>query len=306
MALDIKKLSVTELQTAIESGSRVLIFPYCISVGIMSFRRHSGPRLVGERESAFAASLPWLAITLIAGWWGIPWGIFWSLESVFFCVTGGRDITNEFVTQDDAVERDSFHRGKESDIIDPISNQVLDSQKNLLNRAKTTDDGQRLELQRENRRDELAELIAEIWTGPDSSGKQCEITASKVHIDMASPPFDTLDLSQLITRFIEQDAESIHRASNFIIIGTPNDTCLSLLVRRVAVLRRSFSEQECDRLIRKGVVGCIDEIRPVKLAPAFVAKYVIAVCKGSDDPCFDVIGPEKSKSQTVLQNREAM
>lgn len=44
-------------------------------------------------ESRVGKSLPWTLLTLVAGWWGIPWGPIRSVQSVWTNLRGGQDVT---------------------------------------------------------------------------------------------------------------------------------------------------------------------------------------------------------------------
>lgn len=70
-----------------------VVFPYCISIVVMSFKRSSGIKFVPDGSSRVLAGLPYLIISLLFGWWGIPWGIAWTLQSIGVCLDGGRDLS---------------------------------------------------------------------------------------------------------------------------------------------------------------------------------------------------------------------
>ena len=59
---------------------RVVAFPYVISIIIMSFKRFEAGIFCHYCRSAKSAKCA--AISLLFGWWGFPFGIFWTLESL--------------------------------------------------------------------------------------------------------------------------------------------------------------------------------------------------------------------------------
>jgi hypothetical protein len=61
----------------------------------MSFRRSSDAYYIRAGESAVSKGLPWTLLTLAAGWWGIPWGPIFSIQSLVTNFKGGKDITKE-------------------------------------------------------------------------------------------------------------------------------------------------------------------------------------------------------------------
>ena len=80
------------IATAVQNGSRFVVYPYCVSIVVLSFRRSSGVKLVPPRGRAWTG-LPYVLITLLLGWWGIPWGPIWSLQCLSASLKGGRDVT---------------------------------------------------------------------------------------------------------------------------------------------------------------------------------------------------------------------
>lgn len=72
----------------IDNTLRLSGFLYIYSIVIMSFKRGAGGLLCSNcrRTEAIKYSL----VTLLFGWWGIPWGIFWSLEALGTNLFGGK------------------------------------------------------------------------------------------------------------------------------------------------------------------------------------------------------------------------
>jgi hypothetical protein len=74
-------------------GGRWVVYPYCISLGLVSFRRSSGLTFIPEGGGRLLPAVPYLLMSLALGWWGIPWGIFWTVECIVRCLQGGVDVT---------------------------------------------------------------------------------------------------------------------------------------------------------------------------------------------------------------------
>lgn len=87
-------MSPDRLQFEIQRGAKLVCYQYCISIVVMTFRRASHVYYIPAGESAVAKGLPWTSLTLVAGWWGIPWGPIFTVQSL---VTnfGGKDLTTE-------------------------------------------------------------------------------------------------------------------------------------------------------------------------------------------------------------------
>jgi hypothetical protein len=90
-------LSSTELGIQIELGGRFVVFQYCISIVVMTFRRPSDVYLVRPGQSAVLKGLPYVFLTLLLGWWGLPWGPIYSLQSLGTNLSGGKDVTAEIL-----------------------------------------------------------------------------------------------------------------------------------------------------------------------------------------------------------------
>jgi hypothetical protein len=80
----------------LRSSAKLVVYQYCISILVITFRRASGVYFIPAGESAISKGLPWVLLTVIAGWWGIPWGPIFSIQSLITNFQGGKDITAQF------------------------------------------------------------------------------------------------------------------------------------------------------------------------------------------------------------------
>jgi hypothetical protein len=83
-----------ELNNELAQGARFVTYQYCISVIIMSFRRGSNIHFIRNGESAVKRGLGFVALTAALGWWGIPWGPIFSIQSLATNLGGGKDVTD--------------------------------------------------------------------------------------------------------------------------------------------------------------------------------------------------------------------
>ncbi|MEY4751799.1 MAG: hypothetical protein RIQ60_4013 [Pseudomonadota bacterium] len=74
-------------------GDRFVVFQYCISIVFMSFKRSSGVYVVRAGEGTVCKAAPWCVLSLLLGWWGIPWGPIWTIGTVGKNLLGGEDVT---------------------------------------------------------------------------------------------------------------------------------------------------------------------------------------------------------------------
>ncbi len=86
-----------ELDFEIQRGAKFVLFQYCISVIVLTFRRPSDIYFFRQGESAVVKGLPFTLLSLVAGWWGIPWGPIYTIQSVYNNSRGGKDVTQAVV-----------------------------------------------------------------------------------------------------------------------------------------------------------------------------------------------------------------
>ena len=91
----IEGMSTDQLRFEIQRGAKFVFYQYCISIVVMTFRRSSDIYFVPAGESSVSKGLPWTLLSLVAGWWGIPWGPIFTIQSVVTNFKGGKDVTAE-------------------------------------------------------------------------------------------------------------------------------------------------------------------------------------------------------------------
>ena len=92
---DIK--SASHLQQELQQGGKFVIYQYCISLLIITFRRSSNIYFIGRDDNAVLKGLPFTMLSLLLGWWGIPWGPIYTVQSIWMNFRGGKDVTQEVV-----------------------------------------------------------------------------------------------------------------------------------------------------------------------------------------------------------------
>lgn len=86
-----------ELDFEIQRGAKFVLFQYCISVVVLTFRRPSDIYFLRQGENAVVKGLPFTLLSMVAGWWGIPWGPIYTIQSVYNNSRGGKDVTQAVV-----------------------------------------------------------------------------------------------------------------------------------------------------------------------------------------------------------------
>ena len=86
-----------ELEFELQRGAKFVLFQYCVSVIVVTFRRSSDIYFVRQGENAVVKGLPFTLLSLVAGWWGIPWGPIYTIQSIYNNSRGGKDVTQAVV-----------------------------------------------------------------------------------------------------------------------------------------------------------------------------------------------------------------
>jgi hypothetical protein len=94
-----ENLSDAEIQGELQRGARLVVFEYCISIVVMTFKRSTDVHLIRPGQSAVMKGLPWTLLSLLLGWWGFPWGVIYTPAALMRNLSGGRDVTDLVLAQ---------------------------------------------------------------------------------------------------------------------------------------------------------------------------------------------------------------
>lgn len=90
----------SDLEQMVMNGYRFRTIPYVVSVVFMSFRRSmGGVHHVKTGEWPMGQVIGATCVTSLLGWWGFPFGIAWTVISLFQLWGGGKDQTRKILTQ---------------------------------------------------------------------------------------------------------------------------------------------------------------------------------------------------------------
>jgi hypothetical protein len=95
----IEGMTTGQVEFELQRGAKFVFYYYCVSLLVITLRRPSGIYFLRAGESAVVKSLPWTLLTVVAGWWGIPWGPIYSIQSLVVNFKGGKDGTAEVARQ---------------------------------------------------------------------------------------------------------------------------------------------------------------------------------------------------------------
>jgi hypothetical protein len=91
-------LSIEEIQEELLNGARFVVFEYCISLILVTFKRRSSIYFIPAGVSPWRKSIGFTLITILLGWWGIPWGPIYTVKALYINLRGGLDLTEDLMS----------------------------------------------------------------------------------------------------------------------------------------------------------------------------------------------------------------
>ncbi|KWX77093.1 hypothetical protein [Paenibacillus jilunlii] len=83
------------LEQEVGQGGKFVVYTFCISIIIMTFRRSSAIYYIAPGMGSVGTGLRFTLISVLFGWWGIPWGPIYTIGALVTNFKGGRDMTVE-------------------------------------------------------------------------------------------------------------------------------------------------------------------------------------------------------------------
>lgn len=62
-------MTVSELRQEVQQGGKFVVYLYCVSILILTFKRSSAIYFIRANENAVLKGLPFTFLSLLAGWW---------------------------------------------------------------------------------------------------------------------------------------------------------------------------------------------------------------------------------------------
>jgi hypothetical protein len=97
LAPELARMTPDQLALEAQRGARFVIYQYCISVVILTFRRNSPIQFVPAGASPAAKGLPWTLLSFLLGWWGFPFGLIYTPMVLYKNLNGGIDVTQNLL-----------------------------------------------------------------------------------------------------------------------------------------------------------------------------------------------------------------
>ena len=86
-----------QLNIELQRGGKFVIYQYCLSMLVLTFKRPSDVYFIKAGTSRINKGLKFSLVSFLCGWWGIPWGPIYTIQSLATNFSGGKDVTKEVV-----------------------------------------------------------------------------------------------------------------------------------------------------------------------------------------------------------------
>ena len=96
--IGIENMTYAEIIKEIENGGRFVNFYYCFSIIIFTLKRPTNIYFLRSDESAFLKGIGPTFITILFGWWGIPFGIIYTIQCLIYNLGKDKDKTDEITS----------------------------------------------------------------------------------------------------------------------------------------------------------------------------------------------------------------
>lgn len=93
----IEGISEEEMDELLKKGAKFVVFEYVISVIFLTMTRTSDVYFIRPGEIGGLKGVLFTLISLILGWWGLPWGPIHTIRTVFRNLDGGKDVTQKIL-----------------------------------------------------------------------------------------------------------------------------------------------------------------------------------------------------------------
>jgi hypothetical protein len=94
---NIEGMTIETLNDELARGGKFVVFQYCISLLVITFKRSSDIYFIKAGQSTAEYSAKWTLLTLLFGWWGFPFGPIFTVIALYHNFRGGKDLTQEVI-----------------------------------------------------------------------------------------------------------------------------------------------------------------------------------------------------------------
>ena len=91
-------LTNDQIYRAVERGAKFVVFQYCVSVILRTYKRSSDVYFIRPGYSALVPRIGYSILSICFGWWGFPWGPIYTVQALWHNAIGGLDLTPEVLS----------------------------------------------------------------------------------------------------------------------------------------------------------------------------------------------------------------
>ena len=92
---NIEGLTTEQINQELSHGGKFVMYQYTISAIVMTYKRSSDIYFIRANENGIIVGLPFTLMSVVLGWWGLPWGPIHTIASLYHNLSGGTDITKD-------------------------------------------------------------------------------------------------------------------------------------------------------------------------------------------------------------------
>ncbi len=89
----IEGLTPAQVEAGLAAGGRFVLYEYCISFLVVTLRCPSRAHYLRRGERGVVRGLPYALVSVLLGWWGVPWGIIYTPLTLVTNLSGGWDVS---------------------------------------------------------------------------------------------------------------------------------------------------------------------------------------------------------------------
>ena len=90
-------MSPQQLAFEVNQGAKFIVYRYCFSALVVTVMQGTDIYFLRPGQNRISKGIPWILLTLVAGWWGFPWGPIRSMQALWTDFSGGLDVTADVV-----------------------------------------------------------------------------------------------------------------------------------------------------------------------------------------------------------------
>jgi len=90
-------LTNDQIYRAVERGAKFVVFQYCVSAILTTYKRSSNVYFIRPGHTALIPRIGYSVLSLFLGWWGFPWGPIYTVQALWHNAIGGLDLTPEML-----------------------------------------------------------------------------------------------------------------------------------------------------------------------------------------------------------------